>query len=328
VDAARLRAAAPLVGLFIALALLVGVPAEAQPPAKLVRIGFLSQASLTSPTYHAFLQGLRDLGWVEGKHFSIDHAVSDGQVERLPALAIDLVRQHVDVIVATALAVEAAKAATRTIPIVFVMGDDPVGVGLVPSLARPGGNMTGFTTLSYDLEGKRLALLKEAFPTLKRLAVLINPDLPGSTKTRVSVERGAGALGFQPRIVQVRSDRDFDAAISGVPRTDALLIVGSAFFFNHHARLAELTTRSRVATIAPWRQFAESGGLMSYGADVPDLFRRAADYVARIVNGAKPGDLPIQQASKLEMFINLKTAKALGLTIPQQVILRADQVIE
>ena len=327
-DAARLSAAATVVGLFAALALLVGVPADAQLPAKPVRIGFLTQAAPTSPNYHAFKQGLRDVGWIEGRHFTIDHAVADGQVERLPALAAEFVRQNVDVILATALAVDAARAATRTIPVVFVMGDDPVGVGVVTSLARPGGNMTGFTTLSFDIEGKRLGLLKEALPAIKRFGVLLNPDLPGAIATRVAVERGAAALGLRPQVVEVRSPREFEGAINGAGRLDALLIPGVPFFFNHHVRLAELTIQTRLPTMASWRQFPEAGGLMSYGADVPDLFRRAADYVVRIASGAKVGDLPVQQATKLEMFINLKTAKGLRLALPQQLILRADRVIE
>ena len=327
-DTARLSAAGTVAGLVTALALLVGAPAGAQLPPKPVRIGFLTQATPSSPNYHAFKQGLRDLGWVEGRHFTIDHAVADGQVERLPALAAEFVRQNVDVILATALAVDAAKAASRTIPVVFITGDDPVGVGVVTSLARPGGNLTGFTTLSHDIEGKRVALLKEALPAIKRFGVLLNPDLPGAIATRVAVERGAAALGLRPHIVEARSAREFDSAINGAGRIDALLIPGVPFFFNHHARLAEITTHSRLATMASWRQFPESGGLMSYGADVPDLFRRAADYVVRIANGAKVGDLPVQQATKLEMVINLKTAKLLRLTFPQPLILRADRVLE
>ena len=323
-DAARLSAA----GALVALALLIGVPAGAQPPPKPLHVGYLAHAGPTSSNYQVFRTGLRELGWVEGQNLVIHYPSADGNVEKLPALAVEMVRQKVDVILATALAVEAASNATRTIPIVFVIGDDPVTTGLVANLGHPSGNVTGFTTLAAEVDAKRLALLKEAVPGLRRVAVLANPDLPGSDVALLAVERGAAALGLRLQTVPVRSIHEFDTAVSAASRADALLIIGSAFFFNHQPKLAGLTTRARLPTIVPWRQFVEAGGLMSYGADVSDLFRRAAGYVDRIAKGAKPGDLPVQQAAKFEMFINLKTAKALGLTIPRPVLLRADQILE
>jgi putative ABC transport system substrate-binding protein len=305
---------------------------EAQTAVRSARVGYLSEAPLPSVNFEAFRRGLRDLGWVEGQNLVIEHPAADGRLDRLPALAAGLVASRVDVIVATALAVEAAKAATKAIPIVFVTGADPVATRLVGSLARPGANVTGVTTLATELEGKRLGLLKEAMPHLKRVAILINADRPTPDPIFAAAERSARSLGLQLQTVEVREGTDLENAVTTITRggAEAFAVAGAgaSVFFKSQTRLAQLALKTRIPAAAPWRQFAEAGGLMSYGANTEELFRRAAGQVDKILKGARPGDLPVEQASKFEMVVNVKTAKALGLTLPQPFLLRADELIQ
>lgn len=316
----RLWCAALIVVLSLVAAPFVG---EAQAPGKTARIGVLSpfSSSDTAAWHRALRQGLHDLGWVEGRNLTIEVRHADGQNARLAALAADLVRLKVDVIV-TAVGPDtiAAKNATTTIPIVMASAGDPVGTGLVASLARPGGNITGLTQISSDLAGKRLQLLKEIVPGLARAAVL------------VELERDAGARtrdGYPPptvRSAHVRGARAFDDVTRA--RVDGVVILPGPLFLTNLKRIADFAVRSRLASIFHLTTYVDAGGLVAYGPDRADLFRRAAGYVDRILKGAKPADLPVEQASKFELWINRKTAKALGLTIPQSVLLRADRVIE
>jgi putative ABC transport system substrate-binding protein len=304
--------------------------AEAQTAARSARVGYLTEASQRSANFEAFRRSLRDLGWVEGQNLVIEYPAADGRIDRLPALAAELVARHVDVIVATALAAAPAKAATNAIPIVFVTGADPVATRLVGSLARPGANVTGVTTLALELEGKRLGLLKEAMPHLKRVAVLLNADRPTPDPILAAAERSARSLGLQLQTVEVRERSDLENAVTTITRggAEAFSVAGSGPSVFFSSRLAELALRARIPAAAPWRQFAEAGGLMSYGANVPEMFRRAAGQVDRILKGARPGDLPVEQASKFEMVVNVRTAKALGLNLPQPFLLRADELIQ
>jgi putative ABC transport system substrate-binding protein len=229
--------------------------------------------------------------------------------------------------VATAPAAPVAKSATKTIPIVFVTSDDPVAAGLVANLARPGGNITGLTTLNVELDAKRVTLLKETIPDLARMAVLLNPADPSARAILATTERAARSAGVQLQVVEVKAATQLDGALAAVTRgkAEALAIPGSAFFFNNSG---ELAAKARLPAIAPWRQFSEAGGLMSYGANAPEVFRRAAVFVDKILRGANPGDLPVEQPTKFELVVNLRTAKALGLTIPQSVLVRADETIQ
>jgi putative ABC transport system substrate-binding protein len=305
---------------------------EAQTAVRSARVGYLAEAPPPSVNFEAFRRGLRDLGWVEGQNLVIEYRAAEGRTDRLPALAAELVARHVDVIVATALAAESAKAATNAIPIVFVTGADPVSTRLVGSLARPGANVTGVTTLAVELEGKRLGLLKEAMPQLKRVAVLLNANRATPDPILAAAERSARSLGLQLQTVEVREGTDLENAVTTITRggAEAFTVAGAgaSVFFRSQARLAELALRARIPAAAPWRQFAEAGGLMSYGVNVPELFRRAAGQVDKILKGSRPGDLPVEQASKFEMVVNVKTAKALGLNLPRPFLLRADEVIQ
>ena len=306
---------------------------DAQQPAKIPRIGFLSPVSPsdTALWHQAFRQGLRDLGWVEGKNIGIEYRYAQGKTDRLPDLAADLVRLKVDIIVAafTNEAV-AAKKATRTIPIIMASTGDPVATGLVGSLARPGGNITGLSTLSPDLAGKRLQLLKEIVPKLSRLAVLWNPQGSSSALGWKEIQLPARELGIQLHSLEVRSPDDFDKAFEDATRAgaDALTIMPDPLFGGNLRRIVDFAAKRRLPSIFHVREFVDSGGLMSYGPDRSDLFRRAATYADKILKGAKPADLPVEQPTKFELAINLKTAKALGLRIPPSVLLRVDKVIE
>jgi putative ABC transport system substrate-binding protein len=310
--------------------------AEAQQAAKVARIGFLRSNLAANPhLQEAFLQGLRDLGYVEGRNVVIEYRDAEGKLERLPALAAELVALKVDVIVTgggtpTALA---AKQATRTLPIVFASAPDPVTDGLVTSLARPGGNVTGLSNLSPELVGKRLEQLKQAVPGVSRVAVLWQPGVMGERTEKdmpKAVEVAARALGVRPQFVEARGPADVDRAFSDMTRAraGALTVSGSAMFFNERRRLVDLAAKNRLPTVFPLKEYVDAGGLMAYGPNLPDLFRRAATYVDKILKGAKPGDLPVEQPTKFELVINLKTAKALGLTIPQSLLGRADQIIQ
>jgi putative ABC transport system substrate-binding protein len=305
--------------------------AEAQTAVRSARVGYLTDAPPASQNLDAFRRGLRELGWVEGQNLTIEHSTTEGAAERLPALAADLVARRVDVIVATARAAEPAKAATRTIPIVFVTGVDPVATRLVASLARPGANVTGVTTLGTELEGKRLGLLKEAMPHLKRVAVLLNADRRMPDPILAAAERGARSLGLSLQKVEVR-EPDLELAVSTITRggAEAFTVAGAgaSVFFRSQTHLAELALKARMPAATPWRQFVEAGGLMSYGANIPEMFRLAARQVDRILKGARPGDVPVEQASKFELVVNVKTAKALGLDLPRPFLLRADELIQ
>jgi putative ABC transport system substrate-binding protein len=313
------------------------VPAEAQQAAEPTRIGYLSTQSLSPPTRlgEAFRQGLRDLGYVEGRNVVIESRSAEGKLERLPALAAELVALKVDVIVAPAGTPPAlaAKQATRTIPIVFIAVGDPVTSGLVSSLARPGGNATGLTDVNPELVGKRLELLTQAVPGVSRLAVLWQPGAVGERTEKdmlKAAEVAARALGVRLQVVEARGPADFDRAFSDMTsaRAGALTVLGSNMFFKERRRLVDLAAKNRLPAVYITREYVDAGGLMSYGADLADSFRRAATYVDKILKGAKPGDLPVEQPTKFELVINLKTAKSLGLTIPASVLGRADRVIE
>jgi len=318
----------------IALTLLSGqLDVHAQPAGAIRRTGFLSSNSATAaaPFFEAFRQGLRDLRWIEGKNIVIEHRFADGRFERLPDLAGELLRLKVDVIVAapTPSAV-AAKDATRTIPIVMVAAGDPVGLGLVASLARPGGNVTGLSfSVGLETVGKGLELLRETLPNVRGVAVLSNPANPSHALAIEDVKVTARSLGLQLQLLEARDRGELDAAFGAMAkeRVGAVLVVPDALFTLHRAWLADLAAKNRLPAMYGIREIVEAGGLMSYGPSMTDLYRRAATYVDKIFNGAKPADLLVEQPTKFEFLINLKTAKALGLTIPASVRLRADKVI-
>ena len=309
--------------------------AEAQQAAKIARIGYLATNPATSQHLReAFLQGMGDLGYVEGRNLVIEYRDAEGKVERLPALAAELVALKVDVIVASGtLAALAAKQATRTLPIVFSPAGDPVGSGLVTSLARPGGNVTGLSAFAPELVGKRLELLKQAVPGVSRVAVLWQPGAFGERvemDTLKRVEVAARDLGVPLQFVEARGPADFDRAFSDMTRAraGALTVLATNMFNSERRRLVELAAEKRLPALYSARELVDAGGLMSYGANLAELNRRAATYVDRILKGAKPADLPVEQPTKFELIINLKTANALGLTIPQSVLGRADEVIQ
>jgi len=307
--------------------------AEAQQPEQIARIGRLSplSASADAPVREGLRQGLRDLGWVEGQNLTIENRFAEGNVRRLPELAAELVRLKVDVIVTGSVpAAAAAKSATATIPIVMVMTGDPVASGLVASLSRPGGNLTGMTLLGLELSAKRLGLLKEAVPDATRIAVLLDPTFPDSGPSLKRLEGAAQALGVQLRIQEVRDPSEFEKvfAMMSRERAGALMVQTDPVLYTYRRRIVELVAKSRLPAMYAMREYVDAGGLMFYGASLPDMHRRAATYVDKILKGARLGDLPIEQATKFELVINLKTAKALGIKIPQSILARADRVIE
>jgi len=307
--------------------------AGAQQPTKVPRIGYLlarSPADAADIT-NAFLQGLRDHGYVDCQTIAIEYRWTHGRFEQLPDLAADLVRLKVDVIVTGGeAAIRAARQATSTIPIVMATAPDPVGSGLIASLAHPGGNLTGLSILATEVAAKRLELLKETIPKLSRVAVLWNPGNPAKVREMKETEDAARALGLTLRPVQVRGLNDFNSAFSAITRErpDGLVTLVESLTLTHRRRIADFAAKRRLPMIAELRQFAEAGGLMTYGASQSDLFRRAATYVDKILKGAKPADLPVEQPMRFELVINMKTAKALDLTIPQTVLIRVDQVIQ
>jgi putative ABC transport system substrate-binding protein len=308
---------------------------EAQQASKVARIGFLLTNRAAVPrNVDAFVQGLRDLGYVEGRNVVIEYLDAEGKLERLPAFAAELVALKVDVILApTTPATVAAKQATKTIPIVFTVVSDPVTSGLVTSLARPDGNVTGLTVLEPDLVGKRLELLKQVVPGVSRVAVLWHPGAVGERTekdVRKEAEAASRALGVPLQFVEARGPADFDRAFLDMTRASAgaLTVLESTVFFIERRRLVDLAAKNRLPAVYGLREFVDAGGLMAYGPNQPDLFRRAATYVDKILKGAKPGDLPVEQPTKFELVINLKTATAIGLTIPQSVLGRADEVIQ
>ena len=320
------------IGLALTLCLLAApFAAEAQQTGKVPRIGVLATTH-NWPLWEAFRQGLRELGYVEGRTIAIEYRWTEGRDERFPDFAAELVRLKVDVIVTGGTpAAIAAKNATRTIPIVMGSSGDPVGTGLIASLARPGGNVTGLSALNLELEGKRLELLKEVVPKLSRVAVLWNPGNRLLHERYLKETQAAAlSLGVQLQLVAVQSSADFESAFAKMTRErpDALIVEADLFFVLHRKRIVDFTAKTQLPAVYSFRDFVDAGGLMVYGASFPELYRRAATYVDKILKGAKPADLPVEQPTKFELVVNLKTAKALGLTIPQSMFIRADQVIE
>jgi len=315
---------------------LVAMPlaVRAQATGKAYRIGYLSASSPTAARHllDAFRQALHELGWVEGQNIVIDYRFSEGSLERLPDLAAELVRLKMDVIVAAPAApAVAAKNATGTTPIVMIGVSDPVGQGLIASLARPGGNVTGLSySVGHEIFGKQLGLLKEVVPKVRRVAVLSNPATPSLVPAIREVQVAARSLGVQLQLLEARGPDEFDVAFASMAkeRVGALLVLVDPVFNLHGTRLADLAAKSRLPAAYTNRLPVEAGGLMSYGPSFSDLWRRAAGYVDKILKGAKPADLPAEQPTKFELVINLKTAKALGLSIPQALLLRADEVIQ
>jgi len=323
--------------LLIAAAALLAAPlgSRAQQAAKVFRIGYLSAPTRGSVTgiLDAFLRALRDLGWIDGQNVVIEYRWAEGDLERLPRLAEELVRRNVDVIVTPAAsAALAAKHATSTIPIVMIFPNDPIAQGLVSSLRRPGGNITGTTNIPIsDMLGKRLQILKEAVPNATRVAVVYDPtDQLGLAPPMKGLEAAAQALRVQLQYVKARGPEDFEGAFAAMAqqRADAVLIAGGTTFLINRTRFNELALRRRLPTIFPVREGVEAGGFVAYGLNMTDFVGRAAAYVDKILKGANPADLPIEQPSKFELIVNLKTATALGLTVPQSLLLRADEVIQ
>ena len=308
--------------------------ADAQPTGKVYRIGYLAAGSAIASQLpvEAFREGLRGLGLVEGQNIVIDYRFAEGRFDRLPDLAAELVRLRVDVIMAgpTPPAV-AAKNATGTIPIVMAGVGDPVELGLIASLARPGGNVTGLSfSVGMDIFGKGLELLREVVPKFRRVAILSNPANPSHALAITNVKAAAGSLGVQLQLLEAREPNQFDGAFAAMAkeRVDALLVVADGMFIFHRARLADLAAKNRVPSMHGVRENVEAGGLMSYGPSTVAAWRRAAFFVDRILKGTKPADLPVEQPTKFELVINLKTAKVLGLTVSPSLLARADEVIE
>ena len=308
--------------------------AEAQQAGKVYRIGYLGNTASTPETLalrEAFRQGLRERAWVEGQNIFIEYRWAEGKFERLPELAAELVRLKVDLIFATSsIFVEPARRATQTIPIVFALHADPVGSGHVASLGRPGGNITGLSLMQTEFTVKGLELLKEVVPQATRIAVLWNPATPSHGPALKAIEAAAPALGVRVQSLAVRAPEDFEGAFAVMARerAEALLVIAASIFFVAQRQLGDLAMKQRLPTMFGARGHAEVGGLLSYAPNYPDLMRRSAAYVDKILKGAKPGDLPVEQPTKFELVVNLKTAKSLGITIPQSVMLRADEVIQ
>jgi putative ABC transport system substrate-binding protein len=312
----------------------VPLAAKAQLRTKVPRIGWLGGPSreTAQPFVQPFLQGLKDLGWVEGQNIVIEWRFAGGRAERLPDLAAELVRLRVELIVVpstpTALA---ARNATTTIPLVTVGGNDPVTLGLVASLARPGGNITGLTvSFGPEIAGKQFELLKETLPKVSRVSLLWNPATPGNDLALREAEAAGRRLGVELQSLEARSINDVDSAFAAMKakRSGAFLVLADVMFVTHRSRLTQLAAKNRLPAMYAQREFVDDGGLISYGAEIANNFRRAATYVDKILKGAKPRDLPVERPTKFELVINLKTAKALGLTIPTALLARADEIIE
>ena len=317
----------------LALAVLAAqLAAEAQQPGKTPRIGFLGGGREDGQyLLNAFREGLRERGYVEGQSIVIDWKFSRGRDELFPALAAELVSQGVEVIVVGGgLAAHAARKATSTIPIVLAVSADPVGTGLVASLARPGGNVTGLSILAIEAAGKRLELLKEVVPRASRVAVLWNVTYPAKAQEWRETQAAARALGVALHSAEVRDPGDLDQALSEVARAkpDAIIAFSEPMLMRHRRRVIDFARKHRLPLVSETSEFADAGGLLTYGASLPDLFRRAATYVDKILQGAKPADLPVEQPTKFELVVNLKTARALGLTISPSLRLRADRIID
>ncbi len=324
------------IGLIVILALgILGAPlaADAQQPGKVARIGYLSLYSRSpdSPLLQGFRDGLRELGWVEGRTITIEWRFADLKPDRLPAFAAELVDLKVDVIVALSnLAAFPAKQATDTVPIVVLASHDAVGTGLVASLARPGANITGVESMAPELDAKRLELLKEISPRIASLSVLYNPGDAAARLHLRHTETGAQALGIKVRPLEVRGPDEFEQAFAAMTRErpEGLLVFTDPLTFSQRNRIVEFTVKNRLPAVYEFKEFVDLGGLVAYGPSLKGMGQRGATYVDKILKGAKPADLPMEQPTRFELVINLKTAKALGLTIPQSVLIRADEVIQ
>jgi putative ABC transport system substrate-binding protein len=304
---------------------------RAQQAGRLPTIGFMgtgSQAAWT-PWTAAFVDRLRELGWIEAHTIAIEYRWAEGRNERFAEIAEEFVRLKVDLIVAAGLGVNAAKQATSSIPIVFALATDPIGRGLVASLARPAGNVTGRSTLSDDIVGKRLELLREIVPNFRRLAIMANVDFPDAVVEMDEVQAVAKTLSLEVARLEIRRAEDIVSAFEGLKsQSDALWVIGDPITFANRTPISKLAIGARLPTSFNFREFVEAEGLMSYGPNVPDLFRRAAEYVDKILRGAKPSELPVEQPTKFDLVVNLKTVKALGLTVPTTLLATADEVIE
>ena len=323
-----------LLHLALALAALIAaLPAAAEEPGKVYRVGFIgnSTAALESNLVQPFREGLRELGYVEGRDLAIEYRWAEGDYGRLPTLVADLIAQKVDVLVTAGTpAALAVKRATTTIPLVMVAVGDPVGTGLVASLARPGGNLTGLVSIAPDLEGKRLELLREVAPRLSVVSVLMNPANPFHALSEKQVRAAAGVLHIRAHLVRVRTASELDQAFEAIlrERSGGLIMLADRVFLHNRARIADFATRNRLPGVYAYSELVVGGGLMSFGPSYPGMHRRAAYFVDKILKGARPADLPMEQPEKFELIVNLKTARIFGLTIPQSVLLRADQLIE
>jgi putative tryptophan/tyrosine transport system substrate-binding protein len=305
--------------------------AGAQQSGKVPTIGFLgtTTASAWGPWTAAFVQRLRELGWIEGRTVTIEYRWAEARSEHFAEIAAEFVRLKVDVIVTGGNAAVAAKQATSVVPIVFVLVGDPLGTGLVASLARPGRNLTGLSNQATDVVGKRLELLREVLPSLRWLAIMANVDYPTGVMEMGEIQAAAGTLGLDVTNFEIRRAEDIAPAFETLKgRADALYVVGDALVTSYQIRINTLALAARVPTIYSQREQVEAGGLMSYGPNFPDLFRRAADYVDKILRGVKPGDIPVEQPTKFDLVVNLTTAKVLGLTVPPTLLALADEVIE
>src|SRR5713226_2307585 len=315
-----------------AMLLALGFTVYAQQPTKIPRIGFLGAVSRStvSARTEAFRQGLRELGYVEGKNIVIEYRYVEGKLDRVSELAAELVRLKVDIIVTAGPAsTRSAKEATVTIPIVMAFDNDPVGSGFVASLARPGGNITGLSTLAPEISGKQLELLKEIAPRLSRVAVLGNSTVSGNAQMLREVELAAGALGVKLQYLDILGPKDIETAFRAASkgRANAILVLQNLVATSQRTQITDLAVKNRLPAIYDRSEFVEDGGLMTYSVSSTDLFRRAATYVDKILKGRKPADLPVEQPMKFEFIINLKAAKQIGLTIPHEVLARADKVI-
>jgi len=305
--------------------------ARAQQPGKLPLIGFLGTTtpSAWSEWVAAFVQRLRELGWIEGRTIAVEYRWAEGRDARFAEIAAEFVRLKVDVIVTSGTAILAAKKATSVIPIVFAVANDPVGSGFVASLARPGGNVTGLSLQATDLDGKRLELLREVVPGLRRLAIMANVGYPAAVLEMREVQEAARTIGLDVAALEIRRAEDIAPAFEALKgRADALYVVSDALISTHRIRINTLALAARLPTMHSVRAYVEAGGLMSYGPSYPDLFRRAADHVDKILRGTRPGDIPVEQPTKFDLVINLITAKALGLEVPPTLLARADEVID